>query len=163
LGIAIIAVGQEPVIDAVVGARRRRQCEGAVLAAEGNAPPVTLDYDVRARSLPAHQHPGGNGHEAERAPPRLPEAKPKAANRDQHERRAGDRRQDRDCAWPGRHPLACGQQKVDAEPHDLQWSGFEAEGHSQETEQRKRHDQQAHQRQGNQIGDDAVMDRRWKW
>ena len=60
---------------------------GRRLAAQRNAPSIALDHDVGARPLPAHQHSGGDCHEAKGAPPRLPEAKPKATCRDPHQGR----------------------------------------------------------------------------
>src|SRR5262249_42073065 len=56
-GVAILAVGKEPIVDAVVGARGRWQSERAVVGAQRDVPSAALDQHVGPAALPAHQQP----------------------------------------------------------------------------------------------------------
>ena len=87
LGVTLLAVGKQPIVDAVIRPRRRRQRQRAVLGAERNVPAVALDQNVRPGALPAHHEPDGCDHQAERAPARLPQAEPQPAKHEEQKRR----------------------------------------------------------------------------
>ena len=94
--VAVVAVGKQPVVDAVACGGRRREDEIAALGPERRRGAFPLDQNVRPLARRCQRDAEGDDDEAERAGAGLPQADPQAAQHDEDERLTGD-------AWQHRH------------------------------------------------------------
>ncbi len=154
------------------GARRRAPASAPVRRTPGVAPtadsspsaPRTATSSPSrpmsmsgARSVGASAAPTGNERDTGEPPARLPQHQPQPAGDHQDERQ---RRHGRNAAAPRPAPRRRDgrpHHRVDAAPHDPERQRLEPERHGDERRQRRRHDDQVADRQGDEIGDHRVL------
>jgi hypothetical protein len=140
-GIALIAVGQQPIVDAVACRRRRGKDQVAGARPQGRRAAVALDQHIGALDLWRESETARRDHQTKRPSARLPQAKPQATEDHEYERGARNLRQNRDRARERCHPLSSAHHEFDAKSHGLERPGFESERHGQHAQQCHRHDQ----------------------